>query len=148
MDIEIDQSGRIEVLTVDTALGFSNKHQSAVLIPAVVKKQVSGRLFDRGVRPKLVSIRMFAAGLYLLLEDHLPHIGMLTIDREFPGWEPEIRGLLLGHIRSRYARFPTEGIAFGEIGKASRAHEVAWQTYRAQRTAEKTITTKQLLRIC
>ena len=86
MDIEIDQSGRIEVLTVDTALGFSNKHQSAVLIPAVVKKQVSGRLFDRGVRPKLVSIRMFAAGLCLLLEEYLPIIGILTIDREFCCW--------------------------------------------------------------
>ena len=148
MDIEIDQSGRIEVLTVDTALGFSNKQQSAVLIPAIVKKQVSERLFAKGVRPKLVSIRMFAAGLYFLLEDYLPQIAMLTIDREFPGWEPEIRGLLLGHIRSRYARFPTESIAFGEIGKASRAHVVAWQTYRGQRTAERIITARQLLRIC
>jgi len=148
MDIEIDQSGRIEVLTVDTALGFSNKQQSAVLIPAIVKKQVSERLFAKGVRPKLVSIRMFAGGLYFLLEDYLSQIAMLTIDREFPGWEPEIRGLLLGHIRSRYARFPTEGIAFGEIGKASRAHVVAWQTYRGQRTAERIITARQLLRIC
>jgi hypothetical protein len=69
VNIEIDQSGRIEVLTVDTAFGFSNRRQSAILVPVAVKRQVSGQLHARGVRPKLVSVRMFAASLFLLLED-------------------------------------------------------------------------------
>jgi hypothetical protein len=148
VNIEIDQSGRIEVLTVDTAFGFSNRRQSAILVPVAVKRQVSGQLHARGVRPKLVSVRMFAASLFLLLEDHLAEIDLLTIDREFPGWEPVIKGFLLDHIRSRYGWFPTEAIAFGEIGKASRAHLVAWRTYRGERPAEKVITSSQLLKRC
>ena len=92
--VEVDQSGRIEVLTTDTALGFSNDLQAAVLISAAVKRNCSKQLRARGIRPKMISIRMFAAGLYLLLEKHLNQIEDMTIDREFPGWEAEIKGLL------------------------------------------------------
>jgi hypothetical protein len=79
--IEVDQSGRIEVLTVDTALGFSDDRQAAILIPAAVKRNCSRQLRARGVRPKLalrpvevmVSIRMFAGGLFLLMENYWPN---------------------------------------------------------------------------
>jgi hypothetical protein len=121
--IQVDQSGRIEVLTVDTALGFSNDRQVAVLISAAVKRNCSKQLRARGIRAKMISIRMFSAGLYLLLEKHLNQIEDVTIDREFPGWEAEIKGLLLQQIYRRAPRFAGERITFGEIGtlRASRA---------------------------
>ncbi len=146
--IEIDQSGRIEVLTVYTAFGFSNDHQAAILIPATVKRHCSKELHARGVRPKLVSIRMFAGGLFLLIEGDLDRIESMMIDREFPGWEAEIRGLLLKHIRQRVPGFASEDIMFGQISRASRAHEVAWSTYRGERVPEKRVTLGELLRFC
>jgi len=146
--IQIDQSGRIEVLTVDTVLGFSNSRQRAVLISAAVKRNCSKQLLARGIRPKLVSIRMFAAGVYLLLEHHLNQIESVTIDREFPGWEAEIKGLVLQQIYRRAPRFASEKINFGEIGKHARAHQIVWRTYRKERVPEKKITLGELLRFC
>ena len=146
--IQVDQSGRIEALTVDTALGFSNERQGAILISATVKRNCSKQLFARGIRPKMISIRMLAAGLYLLLEKHLNQIESVTIDREFPGWEAEIKGLLLQQIYRRAPRFASERITFGEIGKTSRAHNVAWRTYRKERAPEKRMTLGELLRFC
>jgi hypothetical protein len=147
-NIEVDQSGRIEVLTVDTALGFSDDRQAAILIPVAVKRDCSRELRVRGVRPKMISIRMFAGGLFLLMENYLNQIEIVTIDQEFPGWEAEIKGLLLKHIRQRVPDFASENIVFGQIGKTSRAHQVAWRTYRGERVAEKRVTLGELLRFC
>jgi hypothetical protein len=147
-DIEVDQSGRIEVLTEPTALGFSDGRQAAILIPAPVKRNCSKELRGWGVRPKMISIRMFVAGLFLLLENYLNQIERVTIDQEFPGWEAEIRGLLLKHIRQRVPNFAGENIAFDQIGKGSQAHEVAWRTYRGERVPEKRVTLGEMLRFC
>ena len=147
-DIEIDQSGRIEVLTEDTALGFSDDSQAAILIPAAVKRNCSRQLRARGVRPKMISVRMFAGGLFLLMENYLNQMESVTIDQEFPGWEAEIKGLLLKHIRQRVPDFASENIVFGQIGRASRAHQVAWRTYRGERVPEKRVTLGELLRFC
>ena len=147
-DIEIDQSGRIEVLTEDTALGFSDDRQAAILIPAAVKRNCSRQLRARGVRPKMISVRMFAGGLFLLMENYLNQMESVTIDQEFPGWEAEIKGLLLKHIHQRVPDFASENIVFGQIGRASRAHQVAWRTYRGERVPEKRVTLGELLRFC
>ena len=147
-NIEVDQSGRIEVLTVDTAFGFSDDRQAAILIPAAVKRNCSRELRARGVRPKMISIRMFAGGLFLLMENYLNQLEIVTIDQEFPGWEAEIKGLLLKHIRQRVPDFASENIVFGQIGRASRAHQVAWRTYRWERVPEKRVTLGELLRFC
>ncbi|MFQ5854858.1 MAG: hypothetical protein ACE5LU_04335 [Anaerolineae bacterium] len=84
--IEVDQSGRIEVLTVDTAFGFSNDRQAAILIPAAVKRNCSRELHAGGVRPKLVSIRMFAGGIFLLVEGDLNHMAKSVEHRERTRW--------------------------------------------------------------
>ncbi len=147
-DIEIDQSGRIEVMTVITVLAFSDGIRSAALIPAPVKRTVSQKPRARGIKPKMISIRMFVAGMFLLLHDHLKGIERITIDTEFPGRDAEIRGLLLAHIRRRHSEFESEQIAFHQIGKGAAAHHVAWLTYRGERIAERRISAEELLRYC
>ena len=73
MRVEVDQSGKMEVLTVDTALAFSDGIAASILIPAAVKRQVYRQLKSRGVKHKMIIARMFSAGLFLLLQDHLEH---------------------------------------------------------------------------
>ena len=148
IDVEVDQSGRIEVLTVDTALALSDAIQSAVLIPSAVKRKVWNELRARGVKAKMVSLRMFAAGLYLLLEDHLEKVRAVTIDTEFPGRDSEIKGLLLNLIYRRAPHFRKQQIDFQRIGRRSPAHHVAWLTYRGEREAERKVTAGELLRLC
>jgi hypothetical protein len=147
-DVEIDQSGRIEALTVDTALALSDAIQSAVLIPSAVKRKVWNELRTRGVKAKMISLRMFAAVLYLLLEDHLEKVRTVTIDTEFPGRDSEIKGLLLNLIYQRAPYFHKEQIGFQQIGRGSPAHHIAWLTYRGEREAERKVTAAELLRLC
>jgi hypothetical protein len=39
MHIKVDQSGKIEVLTVDTVLAFSNEITATLLVPATAKRE-------------------------------------------------------------------------------------------------------------
>lgn len=60
-------------------------------------------------------MKLFAASLFLLLEDHLSSTESVTIDREYTGLEGIIKGMLLNHLRKLDPGFPKEGIAFGGI---------------------------------
>lgn len=148
MHIQVDQSGKIEVLTVDTVLAFSNDITVTLFVPATAKRETYQTLKNRGVKPKAIGIRMFAAGLFLLLRDHLALIDTVTVDVEFEGWEGEIRGLLLGHIHQQAPNFPKECIIFKHVGKKARCHTIALATYRGERRPDKGITSKELLEFC
>lgn len=125
MHIKVDQSGKIETLAVDTVLAFSNEITATLLVPAAAKREAYQALKCRGVKPKMIGIRMFAAGLFLLLRDYLAVIDAVTVDVEFEGWEGAIRGLLLGHIRQQVPNFPKEHIIFRHVGKKDRCHTIA-----------------------
>ncbi len=148
MRVEVDQSGKVEVLTVDTALAFSDGIAASILIPATVKREVYRRLKARGVKRKMITARMFAAGLFLLLEDYLDNIVTVVIDIEYEGWNAEIRGLLLTHIRRMLPYVPQARIDFGYVGKKSRAHKAALAVFRKAREPGRRITARELLNLC
>ena len=90
-------------------------------------------------------MKLFAAGLFLLLKDHLSSIESMTIDREYTGLEGIIKGMLLNHLRKLDPGFPKEGIAFRHIGKKSRAHQKAYDTFRGRVRPDRVITTGELV---
>lgn len=94
MRVEVDQSGKMEVLTVDTVLAFSDGISASILVPATVKREAHKQLKARGVKRKMIIVRMFAAGLFLLLVDHLESIETMVIDVEYEGWDAEIRSVI------------------------------------------------------
>ena len=143
MRVEVDQSGKMEVLTVDTALAFSDGIASSILVPAAVKREAYHTLKARGTRPKLIGFRMFAAGLYILLNKYLDQITVVVIDVEYDGWEGMIKGLLVRHIAGRRPE-----IGFWCVGKKSPAHSVAWLTYRGKRKPDVVVTAHELLKYC
>ena len=63
-DVEVDQSGKIEDLAVDTILAFSNGLSRAIRIPAAVKRIGLAFLRRRRVPPKTRYLRMLATGFY------------------------------------------------------------------------------------
>lgn len=144
--VEIEQSGRTERLTVDTALAFSDNITWAILIPAAVRRSVSQALREKGVGPKLISARMFAAAVFLPLEEHLKNLERVTIDLEYEVWHNEIRSLLLDKIRRRVHDFPKENIVFRQVGKE--AHSLTWLTYPGGRKPGKRVTAGELLKFC
>ena len=86
---------------------------------------------------------MCAAGLYLLLEEHLDRFETVIIDVEYEGWEGVIKGLLLRHMSGRRPDF-----FFQSIGKKSPAHNVAWLTYRGKRKPDRIVQAQELLEYC
>jgi len=150
--IEIDQSGQIGRLNTDTVFAFSDGISYAIVIPAGVKRAAYQSLKQRYRQVREPYLALFAAGVFLLIEDFLNQIDRMLIDEEFTGKEAQIRGRLLNHIRQKRPNFTKDRIAFWRIGKRSRAHLKAYAIYRARRKRrgqarpDKIITLKELLK--
>lgn len=147
-DVEIDQSGRTDVLTVDTVLAFSDGIQAAILIPATVKRQCYWLLKAAGLRKQYIGIRLFAAGLVLLLKPCIATLELIIIDQEYEGWESSIKEHLLRHLRKERSDLSNQQIVFQRIGKGARAHSIALETYRGKREPNRRIDVKELLAAC
>ncbi|MFQ5854881.1 MAG: hypothetical protein ACE5LU_04460 [Anaerolineae bacterium] len=68
---------------MDTVLAFSNSRRYAIRIPATVKRAALHALRQRrkpSASKKTIYLRLFTAGLYLLLRDHLDAIDHIIID--------------------------------------------------------------------
>jgi len=146
-DIEVDQSGRTDKLTVDTAFAFSDEIQSAILIPKSVKRECYQLLKKEGMRKDLISVKLFAAGLILLLAPRVSTVGLITVDLEYPGWENEIKEQLLRYLRRRYPNLSNRQIDFRPVGKKSRAHKIALATYRGERRPDREVQVGELLAV-
>jgi len=133
MRVEVDQSGQIGKFNVDTVFAFSNQITYAIVLPARVKRQAYEHLKRTYRELRAPYLRLFAAGVFLLLRDHLDRLEHVVIDEEFTGHWAEIKGLLLGHIRRVRPDFPGEGLEWRRIGKRSLAHRRAYEIYRARR---------------
>ena len=145
MRIEVDQSGKMEKMNVDTVLAFSDGKSAAVLIAAEVKRVCLQALRRRGRRKKTIVLRIFTAGLFLLLQDVLEEVTLVTIDQEYPGREGDIKGMLLRLIWVSGKRFAKERIVFHHVGKQSAAHFKAYGVYKGFRKADRILTAEDIL---
>jgi len=136
----------MENLGTKTVLAMSNGIQKAILVPVNVKRNCAKVLRKRGTRPKVIGVRMFVAGVFLLVEPHLRNIDKMIIDLEYPGYEGVIKGGVLAHIRKRDPAFPKEAILFQAIGKRSEAHKLALYTFRGNIAPDKVVSVRELLR--
>ena len=146
-NVEIDQSGRIE-MSGETTVAASNGFTVTVRVTARVKQEVRQALLERGVKPKMVMIRMFVGAVLLAIRDHLEGINLLTIDEEYIGYEATIKSLLLDRIRALGYEFPRYDVVITRIGKNSPAHRAAIRVTRRQAKADKTLSAKELLEVC
>ena len=147
-DVEVDQSGKMERTQTDTVLAFSNGQRYAIRIPASVKRAAL-HVLRRKRKPsgskKTVYLRLFVAGLFLLLKDYLDTLDHIIIDIEYPGREADIRGMLLLFIRRSAPHYASDRIVFRQIGKKSPAHRLAWEVHRGIQEADHVVTEEELL---
>jgi hypothetical protein len=146
--VEVDQSIKVEQSHQHTVLAFSDGTHGTVLVPAGVKRACQRELRSKGVKPGMIALRMFTAGVLLLLEAQMHNIVSVTIDTEYEGREGEIKGLLLCFIRRWVPGFPKEAITFRRIGRKSPAHRLAWETHKGKRKPNRLVTLEELLRYC
>ncbi len=145
MEIEIDQSVKIEDTAGDTVLAFSNDVQRAIVIPAAVKRKALAYLRDRGKSRKAAVLAVFAAGLFLLLRDVAESITLAVIDQEYTGHDALIKDRLLRPLRAEGLHVYPDIFAFGYVGKKSKAHDLAMKVHRGKLTPDHQVTLKELL---
>ncbi|MEW6716790.1 MAG: hypothetical protein AB1345_04710 [Chloroflexota bacterium] len=96
----------------------------------------------------MIALRMFVAGILLLLRRQISNVASVTIDVEYEGKEGEIKGVLLQFILNWVPDFPKGAITFQRIGKKSSAHKLAWETHRSNRKPDHVATLDDLLLYC
>jgi hypothetical protein len=145
MKLMVDQSIKIGDTQSPTVLALSNDIQRAILIPASVKRECIRALRGRWTPDATLYIRLFAAGLFLLLRELLTTADRITIDVEYPGHERDIKRDLLLLCRQAGDVVDPSVIHFEHIGKRSPAHYLGLKTFRGKRARDETITTRELL---
>ncbi len=131
--IEVDQSGRME-MPGETTVAVSNDFTVTVRVTARVKREVREALLERGVKPRMVMIRMFVGAILLAIHKHLDKVSVLRIDEEYTGYEAVIKSLLLDRMRS----LGSAGcdVVITRLRKSSPAHRAAIRVTRRQATAD------------
>jgi len=131
MDIEIDQSIRIKD-SGDTVLAFSNGERVAIVLTGNLKRRAERLLKAQYRTAKNHELKIFSAGLFPLLKDHLDSNLNIVIDTEWPDERSQasIKGMLLNYIRTVVPGFHKDQIAFRQIGKKSGAHKLAYAVHK------------------
>lgn len=145
MRVEIDQSGKIEQTGTDTILALSNQVQRTIRIPATVKREAIRILRAQGIIPETYYLKIFCAGLFILLKPVLRKTQEILIDREYKGKDGTIKLFLLQMAKKKGLRIRKEQLTIGHIGKKSKAHKLAWNLRRKRKGENEKINLEQLL---
>ena len=151
MPIEVDQSNKIERTEKDTILALSNDERRAILIPARVKREAIAWLKRRKKSSKMIYLRLFAAGLFILLRPRLANIikrgQQIVIDTEYEGHESKIKGMLLRYAHAAGFQLSKEAVSFARVGKSSSAHQTAWQVQRGRLAPDHRVSLNELIEL-
>lgn len=129
MVVEIDQSGKLEQLDTDTVVAFSNSENGVVYIKTGLKRKIVQLLRTTLIPQKELYPILFAIIIYKLIEP-LDHKIILKIDEEYTGKEEIIKETLEKLLKRKFGKKWQGEIRFGNIGKLSNAHKLAWRIHR------------------
>ena len=78
MQIEIDQSNKVEQTNRDTIIAYANSKQKSLRMLAKDKREIQ-KLFKQCKKPQMFRYKTFALLIYLLIKDDLtgiPHVAI------------------------------------------------------------------------
>ena len=94
---------------------------------------------------KTLYLKLFVVGLYFLLKDHIQYLSQVTIDREYPGRNAEIKLYLINILNRRGISYDPAIIRFAQIGKRSSARHKAFAVFTRVQRPDKQLTAAQIL---
>ena len=147
LHVEIDQSGKIEATHVSSVLAYSGDVTASLLITAAEKRICLSKLRQGRSKGGSWYLKVFAAALYLLLQERLRQFEQIVIDVEYPGHEADILGMFLNCVRKEYPDFVKDRVVFRQVGKKSPAHEAAIAVYRGEREPDRWVRARDILRL-
>lgn len=129
MEIEIDQSGKIEETSQDTIIAGFGRVGYSLKITAKTKRRIQESFREIG-EPKVFVLYTFSILLYLLIKN-FPENGHFLVDSEYLNKERFVLNLLERVFLETGHGIPPV-INFGLIGKSSWAHNLAIRTFKNQ----------------
>jgi hypothetical protein len=142
MRIEVDQSGKIEQLNMDTYIAFSNHEQYCVKLPKKTKQEI---VYENRQKIRQLIQKMFAICVFYCIRNYLETKQLVVIDTEYPGWEAFIKRELV-QVLKLHVSLDKDIIRFGNITKDSRAHKLALRTFREEEKPNKIISKEEVMR--
>lgn len=146
MNIEIDQSGKVEDTGKNTVIAFSNDVFGTIFISAQEKREVQ-KFFRKIGKGRMFVTRVFAVLIFLLLKPYLRKLKQIVIDEEYPGKAGLIKQFLLEESRKITPSFSKDDIVFRSIGKKSRAHFLAYGVASGRKQTDLKIGAREILRM-
>ena len=144
MRYQIDQSGKIEQTSKITVIAISNSKQASIILKAKDKRDLQN-IYRQAGKPKVFAIQVFSALTYLLLEKAKIEIGMVYIDKEYPGHESIIQSYITQLIKKRgKINLEPENIRFTLVGKTSNVHLYGYKKFK-QNKADFKVTKEDIL---
>jgi hypothetical protein len=135
MNIEIDQSNKIEQTSKNTIIGLSNTKTFTILVEGKVKRRLQEEFRKQG-KPRLFVYRTFIASVVLLLKyAELNNLIKVTIDKEYFGKEKILKSMFLEMWCRYFDQIPE--ISFEQIGKKSNAHNISYLTMKGKYKPDK-----------
>ncbi len=144
MQIEIDQSNKVEQKSNNTVIAYANSKQKSLMIPARYKRELQ-KLFRKANKPQMFRYKIFALLVYLLIKDDLKLISSIIIDNEYTGREDLIKNYLLQFLKIDGKFFSKDNIHFDLIGRESNAHKRAIAVLRGNIQTDIIVGIKNLL---
>ena len=145
MNIEIDQSNKIEKTNKDTIIGLVNSKTFTILIKAREKRKLQEEFRKQG-KPRLFVYRTFIAGVVLLVKHaQLKNLSKIIIDEEYFGKERMLKSMFLEMWSRHFEKIPE--IDFEKIGKKSGAHNISYLTMKGKRKPDRTIGFNEIKRL-
>lgn len=133
MSYQIDQSGKIEQTSKVTIIALSNSKQASIILKAKDKRDLQD-IYRRAGKPKVFAIQVFSALTYLLLQKSKVDIGMLYIDKEYPGHESIIKSYITQLVKKKgKIKLEPENIRFTQVGKTSNVHLYGYKKFKSRR---------------
>jgi len=141
MQVEVDQSGKVEDTNQLTVVAAADGKSKSLVITAVEKQKllVAARELDRP--RKTYVYKIFAALIFLLVKNE--NITSLHIDREYPGHDGTIKNVL--HTLLDQAGWSTPRVSFTLVTKKSPAHKIAVEVFRGNEEPDMIVTAEDAL---
>lgn len=141
MQIEIDQSGKIEQTNFDTVLALTNGIKFTIILKRKDKRLIE-KLFRKNKQNKLHTQITFATLLTIIIKKSKVKKSVL-IDTEYPGYNNFIENFIKSKLKDNC---PT--IKFGFVGKESKSDILASQVTHKKIKPNYIVTFDEVMKLC
>ena len=145
MEVEINQSNKIEQTSKDTIIGVVDDKTFTILIRAKIKRKLQEEFRKQG-KPRLFVYRTFIGSVVLALKSaQFKNLSKVVIDEEYYGKDKMLKSMFLEMWGRFFTKIPE--ISFEKIGRKSKVHNLCYLTMKGKYELDKVIKFEEIKRL-